>query len=241
MAFFKKKKKVIKEEKTIYIKTKDLMEHFKVNSKQLHEVLGLLKWAVPSTEKGWKTTELGINKGAKEGIYMGVNYIHWDTKIKDDSELVNAIKGLKSREVPKPKKETSKPKKMTNREKKEKGDIYELFICKHYEEQGYTISKHGLDNGVKDGGIDIIAKKNKDLLFIQCKNWSASSTTKVRDKEIKVTRQDVQDYRERNPLYDMYNVKILYVMSENVLHGSAYHYIQANSENVEFRIIPMLG
>lgn len=94
---------------------------------------------------------------------------------------------------------------------------------------------------MKDHGIDLIAKKENDILFIQCKNWSAQSTNKVRDKEIKVTRQDVQDYKEKHPMYEMYNTKIIYIMSENVLHGSAYHYIQNHHETMEFKIIPMMN
>jgi len=39
----------------------------------------------------------------------------------------------------------------------------------------------------------------------------------------------------------MYKIKIIYIMSENVLHGSGYHYIQDNSEMLEFRIIPMMS
>jgi restriction system protein len=239
-SMFKKKQE---ENKTIYLKAKEIREHFEITSKQLHEILKLLKWATKSEDKGWIATKLGISKGAKDGVYMGVNYIHWDSKIKKDFGFINAVKGLKDSKKIKieiNKENIIKPKEMTNRDKKKKGDEYELFISKHFREQGYTISEHGIDNGVKDNGIDIIAKKDKDILFIQCKNWSSKSSNKVRDKEIKVTRQDVQDYKEKHPLYAMYKTKIIYIMSENVLHGSGYHYIQDNSEVLEFRIIPMI-
>ncbi|WP_324170964.1 restriction endonuclease [Sulfurimonas sp.] len=236
-------KKEENENKIIYLKAKEIREYFKITSKQLHEVLELLKWATKSDDKGWKATKLGIDKGAKEGVYMGVNYIHWNEKIKNDFEFIDVVEGLKNSKKIKDqvnKKNVIKTKKMTDKEKKEKGDEYELFIAKHFREQGHTIAEHGKDNGVKDYGIDIIAKKDKEILFIQCKNWSANSSNKVRDKEIKVTRQDVQDYKEKYPLYEMYKTKIIYIMSENVLHGSGYHYIQDNSDVVEFRIIPMI-
>lgn len=131
---------------------------------------------------------------------------------------------------------------INKKENKEKGDLYEKFISKHFKKQGYTIAEHGIDNGVKDNGIDIIAKKEKEILFIQCKNWSAKSNNKVRDKELKVTRQDVQDYMNKHPMYEMgdYNTKIIYIMSENVLHGSAYHYIKEHNDKIKFQIIPML-
>lgn len=243
------------DDKIRYLKAKELKEYFNITSKQLHEVLRLLKWAKKSGEKGWKATSLGRHKGAKEGVYMGINYIHWDSKIKKNFQFINAIQGLKEtnrikNEVKEKSihttiinteaKNISKSKRMTNKEKKEKGDIYEAFIATHYRAQGYTISEHGKDNGKKDNGIDLIAKKGKEILFMQCKNWSLNSGNKVRDKEIKVTRQDVQDYEEKHPLYEMYKTKIIYIMSENILHGSGYHYIQDNSELLEFRIIPMI-
>ncbi len=258
--FFKRKKKVEEkvDNKIVYLKAKDLREHFKVTSKQLHEVLGLLKWAIKSGEKGWKATKLGIEKGAKKGVYMGVDYIHWNPAIKSNFELINAIKGLKESTKTKVavKKETKsihsqvtnakkeeiiKPKKMTTKEKKEKGDKYEEFIAIHYKTQGYTIAEHGKDNGVKDGGIDIIAKKGKEMLFIQCKNWDINGSKKIEAKDIKYTRQDASDYIEKNPVYEMYKHKVIYIMAENVLHRSAYYYIQEHHEKVEFKIIPMIG
>ena len=221
MAFFKKKKV----EKIEYLKAKDLREEYKITSQKLHEALELLNWVSKSEKRGWITTKLGVTKGAVQRQHMGTDYVIWNTKVKNNFELINTVKRLKVTQ------------KMTN---KEKGDLYEKFIATHYRVQGYTIAEHGKDNGVKDGGIDIIAKKGKEMLFIQCKNWSAESTRKIKSEDMKIARQNVQDYKSKNPLYDMYSMKILYVISENVLHGSAYHYLQENSELMEFRIIPIV-
>ena len=85
-------------------------------------------------------------------------------------------------------------------------------------------------------------KKDKEIYFIQCKNWSANSTYKIRDKEIKIARQDAQDYMRKNPLYVNagYKMKLLYIMAEDILHGSAYHYIQEYNDILDFQIIPMM-
>ena len=252
-----------KKDNNTYIKAEDIAKHFKISKKDLNEIFKLIKWAINSERKGIITTSKGIEQGSKVGTYMGVDYIHWDYKIKENKELIDAVEkfkyGKKESKTPKEKpmhtkvvneekndlsKEQVKSKttRMTNKEKKEKGDKYEVFISQHFREQGYTIAEHGKDNGVKDHGIDIIAKKGKEVLFVQCKNWSASSTNKVRDKELKVTMQDVKDYMEKYPIYEMgnYITKIMYIMSEDVLHGSAHHYIKEKSEEMEFRIIPMI-
>jgi len=130
---------------------------------------------------------------------------------------------------------------LTNKEKKQKGDEYEAFIANHLRQQGYTIAEHGKDNGVKDHGIDIIAKMNKNIYFIQCKNWSAKSSYKIRDKELKISRQDARDYMMKHPLYTLseYKMKLLYIVSEDIFHQSALHYAREHSDIVECKVMPM--
>ncbi len=122
---------------------------------------------------------------------------------------------------------------------KQKGDEYEAYVCKHFEEQGYKIAPHGKDNGVKDQGIDIILKKDKEILFIQCKNWNVKHKYKIDHKEIQYIRMNVRDYIEKNQLFTMYNWKILYVTSENILENSAHYKIREHREEIEHQIIEM--
>lgn len=238
MAFFKRKK----QEKIEYIKASDIAEHFQITAKKLNEIFELLKCSTRE-DKNWIATELGKSMGAKQINFRGTKSIHWDSEIKNNAELINAIKAFKDSEkveVSKNDEPIKTNERMTNKEKKEKGDLYEEFISNHFRTQGYTIAEHGKDNGVKDHGIDIIAKKGREVLFIQCKNWSANSSRKVKSDDMKIARQNIQDYKTKNPIYEMYDMKILYIISENVLHGSAYHYVQENSEIIEFRIIPII-
>jgi len=216
MAFFKRKK----QDKIESIKVSDIAKHFQITARQLNEIFGLLKWSMRE-DKNWIATELGKSKGAEQINFRGSKSIHWDSKIKNDFELINAIKTFKDSEkveINKNDKNININEKMTKREKKEKGDLYEEFISNHFRTQGYTIAEHGKDNGVKDHGIDIIAKKDRKVLFIQCKNWSAKSSRKIKSDDMKIARQNAQDYKIKNPVYEMYDMKILYVISENVLH-----------------------
>lgn len=234
MLFFKKKKEIK------YIKVSEIALHFQITARKLNEILELLRWA-KKEDIHWIATEQGKKNGAEQTKYRKTKYIHWDSEIKNNHELINAIKGFQNTKPITSDKQVNINERMTNKKKKEKGDLYEDFISNHFRTQGYTIAEHGKDNGVKDHGIDIIAKKGRDVLFIQCKNWSAASSRKVKSDDMKIARQNIQDYKEKNPLYEMYNMKILYVISENVLHGSAYHYVQENSEIMEFRIIPIIN
>lgn len=238
MAFFKK----IKQEKVESLKASDIAEHFHITAKKLNEIFKLLKWSIRE-ENNWIVTELGKSRVAKQISFKGTKSIHSDSKIKSNFELINAIKNFKDEKQIKVNKNDNPiniTEIMTNQKKKEKGDLYEEFIANHYRTQGYKVAEHGKDNGVKDRGIDIIAKKGREILFIQCKNWNANSNKKVTSDDMKIARQNAQDYKNNNPMYEIYNIKILYIMSENILHGSAYHYMQENSEIIEFRIIPLI-
>ena len=52
------------------------------------------------------------------------------------------------------------------------GKDYERYIGHLYEEQGYLVEYHGIKYGLDDLGIDLICRKNEEVLLIQCKNWS---------------------------------------------------------------------
>ena len=56
--------------------------------------------------------------------------------------------------------------------KKKAGDNYEKRVGKDYEKNGYKVDYRGLRMGLKDGGIDLIATKGEEIIFIQCKFWT---------------------------------------------------------------------
>lgn len=51
-----------------------------------------------------------------------------------------------------------------------KGNEYELFIGKRYEELGKKVIYNGIQKGVLDNGIDLIVEDEKSITLIQCKN-----------------------------------------------------------------------
>lgn len=56
--------------------------------------------------------------------------------------------------------------------KKTWGMMYELFVGRSLEEDGYNVQYNGIENGIKDCGIDIVAEKNlSEVIIVQCKYW----------------------------------------------------------------------
>jgi hypothetical protein len=57
---------------------------------------------------------------------------------------------------------------------KAKGDKYERYIGKRFEEKGELVVYNGFINGYEDGGVDIasISTDAKTINLVQCKHWS---------------------------------------------------------------------
>lgn len=52
------------------------------------------------------------------------------------------------------------------------GRLYEQKIGAIYEGWNYEVEYTGIEKGVEDGGVDLIAKKDDEILLIQCKAWA---------------------------------------------------------------------
>ncbi len=71
------------------------------------------------------------------------------------------------------------------------GNDYEAYIGKKYEKLGYKVEYRGMIKGVFDGGIDLICKMDKKIIFVQCKNW-AIHKYKINQKDLRAFVGDVQ-------------------------------------------------
>ena len=56
-------------------------------------------------------------------------------------------------------------------------ELYERFVGHFLEEKGYQVSYFGIKNkGKGDDGIDLLCKKNEDVLLVQCKSQVAKTS-----------------------------------------------------------------
>ena len=77
------------------------------------------------------------------------------------------------------------------------GKLYERYIGYLFEEQGYSVNYHGIEKGLEDRTRDLICKKGKETIIIQCKNWSEYRT--VYDKHIFQFFGSIFQYQHANP------------------------------------------
>jgi hypothetical protein len=77
------------------------------------------------------------------------------------------------------------------------GRLYERYVGYLYEEQGYKVDYYGIYKGYEDLGRDLLCRKGKELIIIQCKNWSQFKT--IYEKHIFQFFGTVFQYKDSNP------------------------------------------
>jgi hypothetical protein len=77
------------------------------------------------------------------------------------------------------------------------GRLYERYIGYLYEQEDYDVDYVGIFKGFEDLGRDLICMKGKDLIVIQCKNWSHFRT--IYEKHIFQFFGTVFQYKDENP------------------------------------------
>ncbi len=122
-------------------------------------------------------------------------------------------------------------------DKKTRGAIYEAYIAEHYRDLGYSVTEHGKENGLKDDGIDLIAKKDNEVILIQCKDWNENNSHKIDHKDIKVLRVDTYDFLEKHPVFKTYKIKMRYTLSGNFIATSAKKHMDACKDDISYEII----
>jgi len=112
------------------------------------------------------------------------------------------------------------------------GREFEEYVSKHYQKQNYEVIKNYLKEK-KDNGIDIIAKKNDELLLIQCKNWEKEI---ISHKEIKEFLGNCYLFLYKNLEYRKYKkVRRIYVISQSRLDKSAQYLFKEYYPFVEYK------
>jgi len=104
--------------------------------------------------------------------------------------LVKAIKRKKQKSY-------SSNRALSKGERAKVGEQFELAIGSWFEQDGWTVSYTGIERGVNDGGIDLIAKRDGMTFLIQCKYWRANRI--IYEKHINQFHGAIETYRADHP------------------------------------------
>ncbi|WP_198304830.1 restriction endonuclease [Arcobacter vandammei] len=124
-----------------------------------------------------------------------------------------------------------------HKKKKHYGNSYEEFISNKYLVLGYEVQNIGIEKSFDDGGIDVIAKKDNNIILVQCKNWSMSNSYKINQKDLRAFVGDCFLYLKN---IDLTNTKVSYhfiVSHEDILTKSAEIFLEKN-KFIKFKCVP---
>lgn len=114
--------------------------------------------------------------------------------------------------------------------KKELGDEYELQIGRYFQSLNFKIYYNGINNGKKDGGIDIIGWNSEKVLLIQCKNYRSQINQDLLRKFI----GDCKIYEEKNK-YKIKDREIKRIFASNsTADYGANRFLSENRNILEF-------
>jgi len=217
------------------ITIKDIAKHFKTTQKNITKILEELSW-IEIKERWILTTIKGNFNGARQkyNAQTKMKYVLWEDDILENEELLKKLKKVT------PKKQTST--KTTYKEKIDKGKEYEAYVAKVYRSRGYHVSEYGKQQGVLDHGIDLIAKKQKEIVLIQCKNWNENGKWEIKHKDIKAFQTDARTFVEDKPLLRSCLLTARYTISGDFIHQSAIKHIEEMKKlgkRVDYEIVKM--
>ncbi|MGH7988777.1 MAG: restriction endonuclease, partial [Limisphaerales bacterium] len=89
----------------------------------------------------------------------------------------------------------------------EVGRLYERYVGYLYEQEGFSVSYHGILEGYDDMGRDLICKKQDAILIVQCKCWARVKI--IHEKHINqlfgTTAKYLLELQEQSGTVDLFN------------------------------------
>jgi len=125
-------------------------------------------------------------------------------------------------------------KRMSQDNKNKKGAEYEKYVSNHYKNKGYMIEERG---GFDDGGIDLIAYKNNQILLIQCKNWNSNNSYKITEIKVREFYGACHFYINDNNMEDKEIICIYIVPDKTLLNQKAINLFKKHYSKCRYEII----
>jgi len=104
------------------------------------------------------------------------------------------------------------------------GYIYEKYVGQKLESEGFYVEYNGLEKGFLDRGIDLIAAKDNQLFFIQCK-YSKGTISKSKIEWIL--------YKASGILYDKFNEQNRKLVFMLVVNKKAINFSRRKPKNFQ--------
>ncbi|CAA6803624.1 MAG: Unknown protein [uncultured Sulfurovum sp.] len=203
--------------KTDYITASQLAKFFSIEARQLNQILTNMKWIEKEHYIWWVATDLGKQNGAIEhtDLKNRVRYVYWHKSVMQNEQLLATIKNTIRSYI--------------------ENNLYEEFIKEQFLSQGYTVWHHakGKTQQDKNKNITLVAKKNKKILLIHCRD----NQLDISVEELQSFQQQRDNFKIDNPVFENYNLSLHYSMSGFFLTEDAYEYVEENHGDITYEVL----
>lgn|GEM_PF-2087151 len=122
-----------------------------------------------------------------------------------------------------------------------KGASYEKFIGSKYENSGYQVIYHGLEQKFQDNGIDLIAQKEDRIIFVQCKNWVGGKYNKLFRKDLQAFAGDCFLFMQKPNRYNLHfenkNIILHFIVNKDQLLDESAKKFLIQNPFIKFKVV----
>ena len=111
--------------------------------------------------------------------------------------------------------------------------IFRKHVVEFYNNQGYNVWNHTDDTGENDKGINLIVKKNRNIILIRCH----LATIDISIDNLKEYEKQRDKFILENPIFEDYNITLRYSLTGFFLSENAFWYMQEHTKLISYEII----
>jgi len=115
----------------------------------------------------------------------------------------------------------------------EEEKVFREHVADFYKNKDYKVWNHTDDTGENDKGINIIVKKNRDIILIHCH----LSTTNITTNDLKEFEKQRDKFILEHPLFEGYDITLRYSLTGFFLTEDAFWYIHEHTKVISYEII----
>ena len=109
---------------------------------------------------------------------------------------------------------------------------YATFVSKFLKKQNYIVWEYSKERNLIDHKINLVLKKDNDILLVQCKN----NYSYISINDIKLFEETVQEFILKYKMFKNYNIILYYIFPEYQFDEAASTYV-ASCKNIDFKIL----
>jgi hypothetical protein len=103
----------------------------------------------------------------------------------------------------------------------------------YYQEENYNVWDYTNDRGEEERTINIIAKKNREIILIHCH----IKTDNITLEEVQKFEKQRDKFIDENPIFSEYDIKLRYTLKGFHFTEEAFWYIQEHAKFISYGIV----